>query len=134
MLEISSTLRSRLLKAAAATPAVEVCGLVFGDDTQIADVVECANVAADPRRTFELDSAALFAALRAERAGGLALIGYWHSHPNGNASPSATDAARAAADSKIWLIVAGARMGAWRAAAGTDGGTCFLPVELMETA
>ena len=76
-----------------------------------------ANVAADPARRFEIDPGALIAALRAERGGGETVIGYWHSHPSGDATPSATDAAMAAADGKIWLIVAGGTVTAWRAGA-----------------
>jgi proteasome lid subunit RPN8/RPN11 len=129
-LEISSALRKRLCDAAKATPDVEVCGLVFGTPDRITDLAGCANVAADPRRTFEVDPAALFAALRAERGGGAPLLGYWHSHPSGDVRPSATDAARAAADSKIWLIVAGDLVGGWRAVPAGEGTTTFEPVAL----
>lgn len=66
----------------------------------------CANVAPDPLRHFEIDPAALIAAHRASRAGGLAVLGYFHSHPNGLARPSATDARAAAGDGRIWAIVA----------------------------
>ncbi|RYD18470.1 MAG: M67 family peptidase, partial [Lysobacteraceae bacterium] len=90
--------------AAKSTPDVEVCGMIFGTSDRVMDVAQCVNVAADPRRTFELDPTALFAALRAERGGGPALLGYWHSHPSGDVRPSVTDAARAAADGKVWLI------------------------------
>ncbi|WP_347341134.1 M67 family metallopeptidase [Sphingomonas sp. TREG-RG-20F-R18-01] len=130
--EISSTLQARLLTAAQATPAVEVCGLLFGDETTVVRVTACANVAADPARAFEIDPVALFAALRAERAGGARLIGYWHSHPNGSTTPSVTDAARAAADGKIWVIVAGGRIAAWRATEQA-GATGFVPVTIRET-
>lgn len=74
-----------------------------------------ANVSDDPARRFEIDPVALIAALKAERAGGERVIGYWHSHPSGDANPSATDAAMAAADGKIWVIVAGGAVTAWRA-------------------
>ena len=116
--------------AAKCTPEVEVCGLVFGTYDRITDLAQCGNVAADPRRTFELDPAALFAALRAERGGGPALLGYWHSHPSGDVRPSATDAARAAADGKIWLIVAGDLVGGWQAVPADGGGTLFAAVTL----
>ncbi len=88
---------------------------MFGGDNRIADASVCANVAADPARTFEIDPVALFAALRAERASGATIVGYWHSHPSGDVRPSATDAAMAAPDGKIWLIVSGATIGMWRA-------------------
>ncbi|MDF0489334.1 M67 family metallopeptidase [Sphingomonas sp. H39-1-10] len=118
MLEISSTALHRIIAAAHADGAREVCGLLFGDHTRIAWAEPCANVADDPARTFEIDPAAHFAALRAERAGGAKLIGYWHSHPSGDVRPSATDVAMAAADGKLWLITAGSAIGVWRAEGG----------------
>jgi len=89
------------------------------------------NVTEDPERRFEIDPAALFAALRAERAGGPKIVGYWHSHPSGDATPSATDAAMAAADGRLWLIVAGEAATLWRAVeAGALHGR-FDAVELV---
>lgn len=138
VLEITSTLRAGLLKAARATPHVEVCGLLFGADARIDAMTICNNVADDPRRTFELDPAALFAALRAERGGGPRLIGYWHSHPSGTVTPSATDAARAAPDGKVWVIVGGDTIGAWRAQPNVRGdpatGFVCLPLETVAAA
>ena len=111
-------------EAAAAAPR-EACGLLFGEGGEISSMQVTENVAEDPERRFEIDPAALFAALRAERAGGPNILGYWHSHPSGDATPSATDIAMAAGDGKIWLIVAGGTMTAWRA--GHDG---FEPLAL----
>jgi len=128
MLEISSAALDRIVASAHADSAREACGLLFGDDARIDTAEPCANVAADPARTFEIDPAALFAALRAERAGGARLIGYWHSHPSGDVRPSATDAAMAAADGKLWLIVGGNAIGVWRAQAdATRGGFVAVP-------
>jgi proteasome lid subunit RPN8/RPN11 len=130
-LEITSMTRKRISDAVRATPELEVCGLLFGSETRIDRATVCANVAADPRRTFEIDPVALFAALRAERSGEERLIGYWHSHPSGTTTPSATDAARAAPDGKVWLIAAGDEIAAWRAVAAPDA-TRFDNVALIE--
>jgi len=111
---ISTTLCDRLLAGAAATPDHEVCGLLFGTPARIDDAVTCANVAADTRTAFEIDPGALFGAHRAARAGGPAIIGCFHSHPGGNARPSARDAAAAAGDGSLWLIIGGGEMGLWR--------------------
>ena len=97
----------------------EACGLLFGSPDRITDWQAVENVAEAPERHFEIDPAALFAALRAERAGGPRIAGYWHSHPSGDARPSATDAAMAEPDGKLWLIVAGAEARLWRA--GSEG-------------
>lgn len=120
MLEISSTALQRVIALTHADPAREVCGLLFGTDARIDRAEPCANVAADPARTFEIDPGTLFAALRAERAGRARVIGYWHSHPSGDTRPSVTDAAMAAPDGKLWLIVAGDAIGLWRAAGATQ--------------
>ena len=122
MLEISSAALQCIIADAHADPARECCGLLFGEPMRIVRAETCANVAGDPARTFEIDPAALFAALRAERAGGDRVIGYWHSHPSGDVRPSATDAAMAAADGKLWLIVAGNAVGLWRARTEPTGG------------
>lgn len=104
--------------AAAEAAPREACGLLFGESDDIRDAEVTENVAENPERHFEVDPKALFAALRAERAGGAKLVGYWHSHPSGDAAPSATDTAMAAPDGKLWLIVAGGEVTAWTAGAG----------------
>lgn len=93
----------------------EACGLLFGAAGQIDGWQAIDNVAEDPERRFELAPAGLFAALRAERAGGPRIVGYWHSHPSGDPSPSATDAAMAQPDGKLWMIVASEQARLWRA-------------------
>lgn len=110
-------------EAARAAPA-EACGLLFGSIHEITAMSVTRNVAENPERHFEIDPAALFAALRAERAGGPTLAGYWHSHPSGDATPSATDTEMAAVDGRIWLIAAGNEITAWRAA------KTFEPLEI----
>jgi desampylase len=113
--EISSALLGRLLGEAAGEPDREICGLLFGSDGAITEATPARNVAADPSRRFEIDPAALLAAHRAARAGGPRLIGSYHSHPSGEATPSACDAEAAAPDGGLWLIIAGGEVRAWRA-------------------
>ncbi|WP_310496299.1 M67 family metallopeptidase [Sandarakinorhabdus sp.] len=107
----------KLVHAAAQTPDVEVCGLLVGNDGAVQDVVMTTNTAADPSRSFEIDPAALLRTHREARGGGMAVIGHWHSHPNGVPSPSARDAARALDNGQIWLIVAGGAVQGWIAQA-----------------
>jgi len=110
-LKISSTLLEQLLAESAAS-ASEVCGLLFGGRDEVVRAVKCANVAAEPATTFEIDPTALIAAHKAARAGGPALVGHYHSHPNGSPEPSARDAAAAMGDGALWLILTktGARL------------------------
>jgi desampylase len=113
--EISRSVLDGIRREAAAAAPREACGLLFGDGQEIDGWQVVENVAPDPESRFEIDPGALFAALRAERAGGRKILGYWHSHPSGNAQPSATDAAMAAADGKLWLIDSGGEVSLWRA-------------------
>ena len=112
VLRISSKLHGRLLAIAAASLDAEVCGLLVGRD-RVEHIIPTANVARDPRRCFEIESEVLFAALRVERAGGDKVLGYYHSHPTGSSTPSATDTAQATVDGRVWLIMAEGRAAAW---------------------
>lgn len=119
-----------MLADARSDPARERCGLLLGRDDRVLDVRPAANVHAQPERHFELDPAVLIAAYRAERTGGLAVLGHYHSHPTGAATPSLADAAAAAPDGRLWLIVTSERVGLWRSvAAGALYGR-FDPVEV----
>lgn len=126
ILEISRAVLDAIRAHAAADPGREACGLLLGAAGRIEAMEAAANVADDPARHFEIDPAALFRAIRAERAGGPKLVGYYHSHPGGRAEPSAVDRAMAAGDGKIWVILADEKIAAWRA---TERG--FEPVELL---
>ena len=112
---ISRSVLAGIRRESAAAGRQEACGLLFGTPDEIAEMQAVDNVSENPNYAFEIDPRALFAALRAERAGGPKLVGYWHSHPSGDAMPSATDAAMAAADGKLWLIVGGGDVTSWRA-------------------
>ena len=94
----------------------EGCGLLFGSAQHVSGWQPTRNVSEQPERRFEIEPAALFKALRAEREGGPRLIGYWHSHPSGDATPSKTDAAMAQGDGKLWLIL-GNEFRLWQAGA-----------------
>lgn len=104
-------------------PWHEWCGILRGrhgtDGGEIvtrADLTD--NVAVDPAREFEIDPAALIAAYRGERrARGLAVLGFFHTHPNGPAVPSLRDAECAVPDGKLWVI------------AGRDGSLVWRAVE-----
>jgi len=101
-----------LLDMAAAVPDREQCGLLFGASDRIDRAQPADNVADRPGDTFEIDPRALFAALRAERAGGERLIGHYHSHPNGSAEPSPRDLA-SAEPGRLWLILGGGVARLW---------------------
>ena len=117
--------------AAAASPDAEICGLLFGSADAIEHAEPCANVAADPAHSFEIDPRCLIAAHKAMREGGPALIGCYHSHPHGPAAPSPRDAEAAAPDDWLWLIAAQGEVTAWRAVAAGRVEGRFEPIMLM---
>ena len=82
------------------------------------DVVEgielTKNISDDRRLRFEIDPARLIAAEKADRAGREFLLGYFHSHPDRRALPSATDTAMANMDGRIWVIIGGTDVTAWK--------------------
>lgn len=109
----------------------EACGLLLGNGDRIELAIAAENVADDPERAFEIDPALLLQVHREARGGGPSLLGWYHSHPNGRAEPSAADAARASENGRIWLIATGGALAAYVA---TDGGTIagrFSAVDLM---
>lgn len=118
---VSRLLLQRLREQVRASRA-EICGLLTGADDHIADHVAAVNVAHDPSSRFEIDPAVLFATLKAERRGGPAIVGCYHSHPSGDPCPSRIDAADAAADGRLWLILTHEAAGLWRA---VDDGARF---------
>ena len=123
---ISRALLDEMLQAAAASPDVEICGLLLGQGSVVDAVLPCTNVTSEPEDSFEIDPAALIAAHRAARVGGPAVIGHYHSHPRGAASPSLRDAEAAEAGSR-WVIIAGADLRGWFAA---EAGRC-VPMRIV---
>ena len=120
-----------MLAAAQAAHPDEACGILLGDTNRIARFIETRNVHPDPRSRFEIEPRALIDAHRRAREGGAGVAGYFHSHPHGSPEPSATDAAMAAHDGRIWAIAGMVQGGVrgerdvrfWR-----DGETGFTPL------
>jgi proteasome lid subunit RPN8/RPN11 len=112
---------SDITRAAETAYPNEACGLLVGrtDERgwQVTRAVAGANVHPEPRRRFEVDPRLVFDWMRRLRGGPEALIGHFHSHPDGPAAPSPTDRDSAYDRNAIWLIaaVAGGRLGAVRA-------------------
>lgn len=72
-----------------------------GDEALAARPLE--NVEPRPRAHFEVSARELLAVEREAEARGLSVRGYYHSHPDGPASPSAQDAAFAQAGQ--WTVI-----------------------------
>jgi desampylase len=129
-LRISRALQMQMLAEAAASPDVEVCGLLFGAGDAVSAIQPCTNVAPNPARQFEIDPAALIAAHKAERAGGPRLIGCYHSHPNDVLTLSPDDLA-SATEGQIWLLIAGNALAAWQCLGGDFQKISIEPVTML---
>ena len=108
-------LQDQISREAKAAYPRECCGLIEGVEDgggfRATLLHPARNLAAAADR-FDLDPADHIAALKAARARGHALIGCYHSHPDGDAVPSRADQSGAAQANFIWLIAA------------TDGAQC----------
>ena len=105
-IQLASKALDQILSHAASAHPQECCGIMLGEGGRIVQAVSAGNVHPEPERHFEIDPAALIAAHKAERSGGMQVIGYYHSHPTGDPRPSVTDRASSAGDGRVWAIVA----------------------------
>ena len=109
---------ARLRAACAAAYPDEACGLLVGriDGAayRVSRLEPSRNLAADRRHAFEIDPRLRLAQQRALRGSGEAIVGLYHSHPDGSDRPSATDLENAWEPELVWVIaaVAGGRVGA----------------------
>lgn len=89
----------RLREAGRAAWPHEACGLLQGETTEsavrVARIISCANVHAEPHHRYTIDPETFLHAEHAAQARGQSIVGVWHSHPNGEPIPSATDRAEA---------------------------------------
>lgn len=97
--------------AAAAYPA-ECCGLLVGAVEmerwlRVTRVIPTRNLWAEERcDRFKIDPVAHLTLMRLLRGGPEYIIGHYHSHPDGQEYPSATDLTMAFEPDLIWVIIA----------------------------
>ncbi len=120
-------MEQQLLAEARAAHPRECCGLLLGRGGRIEAILPTANVHPTPETHFEIDPQALIDAHRAARAGGPAVLGYYHSHPTTAPEPSATDRAGSAGDGSVWAIVGEGRVTWWRDRQGGFAPLSYAP-------
>jgi len=93
---------AELRELAAAAYPEEGCGVLIGvlrDSPLIVAATSGRNLRSDRRRDrYELDPGDIVAAERRARRDGYDVVGFWHSHPDHPARPSAFDTERAWAE------------------------------------
>jgi proteasome lid subunit RPN8/RPN11 len=109
---MSQTLRLRILEHARAAHPHECCGVLEGMREgmhfRVTALHPARNLSSNPHR-FEIDPRDQVTAQRSARDKGAAVIGCYHSHPDGQAIPSIADRAGAGEDNFLWLIAGGAK-------------------------
>jgi len=109
-------LRAQILREAEGAYPCECCGLIEGlreaENFRVTALHPSRNLAERPDR-FDIDPRDQFAAYRRARALHRAIIGCYHSHPNGRAEPSAMDLAGAGEENFLWLIASDDRVNAF---------------------
>jgi len=82
----------------------ECCGMLIGSGVTVTEAVAARNIAENPAR-FLIDPQDHIDAIRGARRHGLAVLGFYHSHPHSSAVPSETDRAEANYPDHLYLIV-----------------------------
>ncbi|MCC5809951.1 MAG: M67 family metallopeptidase [Ectothiorhodospiraceae bacterium] len=105
-------------QADAAQPR-EACGLLLGEEmpeghTQVTRLVPMNNIADDPRTGYLIDPEDYLRTDREAAAEGLAVVGVYHSHPDGKPTPSETDRELAWPGWSYVIIGADGELRAWR--------------------
>jgi proteasome lid subunit RPN8/RPN11 len=106
-IRLPSVLRRAIVREAIAAGSCECCGFLIGRRRDLVAILPMANVAESPETRFKVDDAAHVDARRVLRKldPPLGIIGVYHSHPRGDARPSATDVAEAYYPEWLYLIV-----------------------------
>ena len=104
-LNLPGPLHAALLAHAAATPTLEVCGLLGGRDACASSLYRIPNEDPSPATAFEMAPQAMLAAFQTMRARNEELVGIYHSHPQSPPRPSARDLAAAAYPGVAYLVV-----------------------------
>jgi proteasome lid subunit RPN8/RPN11 len=94
-IRLAPDVAAEVLNHAQSNPHEECCGLLAGRHGVITQAFPAQNAAKHPATAYEIAAKELFRIMREIRAGGLELLGIYHSHPKGDNQPSPRDVERA---------------------------------------
>lgn len=109
---VDSAIIARVRQQARASDR-EVCGALVGNSLAILDAWPLENHSPTSKVNFLIPATEVLRVEKEARAGGLHVIGFYHSHPRGSAKPSPSDLEQAV-PGYIYLIVAGPDVRAWQ--------------------
>jgi proteasome lid subunit RPN8/RPN11 len=99
MLQLPQSVYDRLREHGESAYPDECCGILLGrvdgSARVVARSIPVANGSVTPRNHYRIDPLSLIQADREARAAGHEVLGFYHSHPDHPAEPSATDLAEA---------------------------------------
>lgn len=109
-LDLPAAVRQAIEAHAADAWPEECCGLLVGTRgdgaVRVVRAAPSPNRAADRRRRFEIEPQIWFDLQRALAGTGTAIVGCYHSHPDGPPEPSPRDLADAWEPGFAWLVIA----------------------------
>lgn len=104
-LYLTETLARALVRHALDAAPLEACGILAGVGDQVREVLPVQNIADAPRHFYHLEERQFVSAVFEAEKRGLSLLGFYHSHPDGEPIPSPTDVAQAAYPDMPYLII-----------------------------
>ncbi len=104
-IRVSQSVMKKMLEEARRHYPLECCGLLGGRQGVITDIFPATNALASSV-AFEIPPEELFRFFRQMRNRGLEHLGIYHSHPSGDARPSARDVERAYYPDVAYFVVA----------------------------
>lgn len=121
MLILPEAVRESIVAHAERASDEEICGVLAGEHgdkrSQVVGAHGTKNIADNPRTRYRIDPEELLATIESIEESGQEVVGFYHSHPCGPASPSATDAKRATWTGYSYVICAldgSPSLGSWR--------------------
>ena len=102
---VRSTAAAAIVAHAREAAPNECCGILLGRDDEIVEALRARNVASSALTQYVVDPKDHIEARRNARIRGLEVVGFYHSHPRGDPSPSETDLADASYPGSYYAIV-----------------------------
>lgn len=115
------------VRAGARASDREICGALIGDGDVVTRVVPLVNASARTQDSFFIPAVDVVRLEREAEQTGSMLMGFYHSHPAGDAVPSTTDVTHAFPGYVYWIASQGGEVRAWRL---RDDRTAFDEVDV----
>src|SRR5688500_18712083 len=102
------------IRAEASNSPAEICGALIGDGSVVTETRALPNQSVHTHDSFYIPATEVMRLERAAELEGHMLVGVYHSHPNGEAVPSATDVHDAVPGYVYWIVSRSGEVRAWR--------------------